>query len=555
MEITLVLAIAFILGALVQRLGQSAIIGYLLAGTIVGPLMFNRDAVSSVAELGVALLLFSIGLEFSFQRLRRLGYKVLLLGGVQIGLTFAVFALVFSGDGSWQQAVTMGALIAFSSTAIVLRILVDRAQIDSVHGRYALGVLLLQDIAVVPAILLVTIIGSGGGWQQAMLQLVKTIMAAGALLLLYYLIFYYLIPRVLMTAGLFANRELVVLLTIVIALGTTWSAHAIGLSPALGTFLAGMLLAESPFATQIRSDIGSLRTLFVTLFFTSIGMLADPVWLLAHWYQVLGWLLIIVLGKVIIVYLIGLILKLGHFTSLATGLTLGQIGEFSFVVATVARAGGLINQEAFALVISVTILSMFVAPYLVTYATLFTSRLLRWLLPRKLVNEILTKTESETAAADIYVVGFGPAGQRVAEAMLNRTCNLQIIELNPASAHKAGAKGLDVHIGDASQIETLSEIGLKKACLVIVTVPDPGAARTIVKNVKVLSPQSTVIVRSRYHRSLDDLKAAGATLVVDEEMMVGKQLAEQIETIFLDSEREALACALAGRRAETANGR
>lgn len=224
----------------------------------------------NVAELGVALLLFSIGLEFSFSRLKQMGTRAFLIGILQIVVTLGVFAVIFTFRGPIRQALAMGAIIALSSTAIVLRVLVDRSEIDSIHGRNALAVLLTQDAAVVPLVLLVTVMGHGGDMQGVAFQILKTLAAAGGLAAVFYLLFYLVIPKVLMAGGLFANRELVVLLTITIAIGSTWTAHAIGLSPVLGAFIAGMLLAESPFATQIRSDIGSLRTLFVTLFFTGI---------------------------------------------------------------------------------------------------------------------------------------------------------------------------------------------------------------------------------------------------------------------------------------------
>ncbi len=266
-EIVLLLGLAFLFGLAAQRLKQSAIVGYLLAGAILGPIMFNRTAVQHVAELGVALLLFSIGLEFSFGRLKRMGVRAFMIALLQILATLSVFALIFSIIGPTSQAIALGAIVTLSSTAIVLRVLLDRTEIDSMHGRNALAVLLTQDIAVVPLVLLVTILGHGGDMQSVTIEILKTMVAAFGLAVLFYLLFYLVIPRVLMTRGLFANRELVVLLAITIATGSAWGAHAIGLSPALGAFIAGLLLAESPFATQIRSDIGSLRTLFVTLFF------------------------------------------------------------------------------------------------------------------------------------------------------------------------------------------------------------------------------------------------------------------------------------------------
>ncbi|MGD8257361.1 MAG: cation:proton antiporter, partial [Desulfobacterales bacterium] len=368
MEIVLLLTVAFVLGAIAQKLKQSAIIGYLLAGAVVGPLLFNAGAVRQVAELGVALLLFSIGLEFSFSRLRKLGSIALKGGTLQVIISLVLFAILLIPFIDLSKAIAQGAMAALSSTAVVLRVLVDRAAIDSIHGRNALGILLLQDIAVVTLVLLVTVLTKGGSIGEVALHLGKTLGGALILVVVFYTLFYHLVPRILMAQGLFANRELVVLLAIIIALGSVWGAHSLGLSPALGAFLAGMLLAESPFATQIRSDIVSIRTLFVTLFFTSVGMLADPLWLVQHLHWVIVGLLLVFGIKTPIVYAIASFFKNGPVHALSTGLTLAQIGEFSFVLAAAAHEGALIDSDQFALVVSITILSLLMAPYMVSNA-------------------------------------------------------------------------------------------------------------------------------------------------------------------------------------------
>ena len=220
MEITALLCLAFVLGAVAQRLKQSAIVGYLLAGAILGPLLFNRSAVQEVAELGVALLLFSIGLEFSFARLQRMGTRAFLIGVLQICITLGVFTLVFAGRGPFSQALALGAIIALSSTAIVLRVLMDRMEIGAIHGRNALAILLTQDAAVVPLVLLVTIMGHGGGLLRIGIHIAQTLAAAGGLAVVFYLLFYMVIPKTLVSRGVFMNRELVVLLTIAIGAGS-----------------------------------------------------------------------------------------------------------------------------------------------------------------------------------------------------------------------------------------------------------------------------------------------------------------------------------------------
>jgi CPA2 family monovalent cation:H+ antiporter-2 len=548
-EIVALLGLAFILGALAQRYKQNAIVGYLLAGAILGPALFNKAAVQNVAELGVALLLFSIGLEFSFSRLKRLGLQAFLIGVFQILITLGAFSLVFIARVPAKQAIAMGAIIALSSTAIVLRVLVDRTELDSIHGRNALAILLTQDATVVPLVLLVTILGHGGNVQSVTVHILKTLATTGGLVALFYLLFYVVIPKVLMAGGLSSNRELGVLLAIAIAVGAPWAAHAIGLSPALGAFIAGMLLAESPFATQIRSDIGSLRTLFVTLFFTSIGMLANPAWFLAHWVQALLWLVFVFALKAGIIFGICLIFRFGRLAALATGITLAQIGEFSFVLASEAFRGGLLAEDSFDLIVTVTILSMFLAPYMSSYAVPLATRIISTFKRSRTPAAVTTDTQLPTGpSGHIFIIGFGPAGRRVADVLLENGIAPAVIELNPKSAAIAREKGLRVHMVDATSSDAISHIGIKGACLVIVTVPDPRSAREIIHNLRFFSPESMIIARSRYQIASENLQAAGATVVVDEENTIGDELAHAVMESFRQVDINALGRALAGEK-------
>ena len=547
MEIILLLGTAFVLGAVAQRLKQSAIVGYLLAGMLMGPLLFNTQAVKDVAELGVALLLFSIGLEFSFGRLKRMGKVALGGGSLQVVITMTAFALGFFLFKPFSQALALGAIVALSSTAVILRVLVDRAEIDAVHGRTALGILLLQDIAVVPLVLMVTIMAHGGKAGEVILSILRTLAAAGGLVAVFYLLFYRLVPKVLISGGLYANRELVILLAILAAAGSTWCAHAIGLSPALGAFLAGMLLGESPFAAQIRSDIGSLRTLFVTLFFTSIGMLMEPIWLLTYGPRALVAAAVVIGAKTVIIYFITRVFGIDRRYALASGLTLSQIGEFSFVLATTARESGLIDDEIFALVVTVNILSLFTAPYLVSYALPLADALLR-LLPQRYAGRLHEHDpEGDDRHPAIIVIGYGPAGRQVSEALQDNGLAPGIIELNPAIIQRISDTSLHIHIGDATSTEVLIHAGVPDARAVIVTVPDPRSARDITAAVRALAPETLLLVRSRFQRASRDLKDAGATTVVDEENTVGRLLAHEALSSLELGQDAGLACALAGR--------
>jgi len=543
-KLVLLLSVAFVLGTTAQRLKQSSIIGYLLAGTILGPTLFDRQALSHWGELGVSLLLFSIGLEFSLGRLKRLGAMALLGGILQVAVTLTIFALIFSFQHAIGPAVALGEMLAVSSTAIVLRTLMDRAEMDSVSGRAALGILLIQDIAVVPLVLSLTVMSHGGTAGEIAVKIGQTIAAAGGLVSVFYGLFYHVIPRLLMRRGLFADRELVVLLAIILAFGSAWAAHSLGLSPALGAFLAGMLLAESPFASQIRSDVGSLRTLFVTLFFTSVGMLADPTWFLAHWIEVIAWLIFVFLGKALIIFGIGVVLKMSPVYALAAGITLAQIGEFSFVLASEAKSGGLINDHVFSLAVSVTILSMLLAPYMVTFAR----PAARWIIGRFATgmrwHSVLPIEPMQGRAGGIYIVGFGPAGRKVARALLELGIQPHVIELNPRSVNAALRMGLKVHLGDASHADIIAHAGIQGACVIVVTVPDPRSAKRILQNIHALSPSSSVIVRSRYHIATPELWELGAAFAVDEENVVGRELARQVVQFLRDADPDTSTCVL-----------
>ena len=245
-------------GPLAQRLRQSPIIGYLLAGAVLGPLLFNAEVVNQTAELGVALLLFSIGLEFSFERLIRMGRMAFGGGSVQVAATMVIVTLALVGPLGLPQAVTVGAIVSLSSTAVVMRVLVDRSEVDSVRGRSCLAILLLQDIAIVPLVIMVSLFTPSAADLNIPLHILKIGGSALGLAAILYILLHFLVPRLLSMGTLFANRELTVLLALTVALGAAWAAHALDISPALGAFVAGMLLGGSPYATQIRADIGAV---------------------------------------------------------------------------------------------------------------------------------------------------------------------------------------------------------------------------------------------------------------------------------------------------------
>lgn len=535
LEFLVLLGIAFILGTLAEQFKQSAIIGYLIAGALLGPLMFQADVVMGIAELGVALLLFSIGLEFSFRRLRSLGAVAVGGGTIQILTTLVVFAVVIASFRPAKESIVIGAMVALSSTAVVLRVLSERAELDSTHGRNSVGILLIQDIYIVPLILLVEMLSTGGTANKIAVHIGKTLVASIGLVTVFYLLFNFLVPRLLLTEGVRRNRELIHLLTLVSAVGSAWMAHSVGLSPALGAFLAGVLLAGSPFATQIRADIGPIHTVFVTLFFTSIGMLVNPKWILQHFLLIIVGLTAVILGKTILIYAVVRLFRYNRRDSLATGLSLAQIGELSFVLAITASNSRLIGSETFALISSVIVISLFLTPYMTSYARPISGRVINLLFGRRDLVLQTGVAEPSSQRERVLIVGFGPAGRKVAEDLIERGIRPAVLEQSSLTADIARGMGLKTYIGDGTQGEILDRVGVSSARIVVVTVPDTRTSRAIVECVRSLAPNAILIVRARYHILRWELEQAGATAIVDEETEVGRRLSSEVIAILNSS--------------------
>ncbi len=545
LQILLLLLAALVLGALAERLKQSAILGYLLAGTLLGPNALNLvsshsdDAVAAgpglvevLAELGVALLLFSIGLEFSFRRLRRLGPAALGGGALQVVVTVALGAgVALAGGLSLKTALAVGAIVTLSSTACVLRVLLSRAELESIHGRLATGILLVQDLAVVPLVLFLGILGGESDGGAMLLDAGRKIIAAVALISGFWVLFNYVVPWVLGTDLMRRNRELPILIAIVAGLGSAMTTHRLGLSASLGAFIVGMILAESPFAVQIRADISSLRTLLLTLFFSSIGMLGDPSWAFRNAPLVIAVVIAIVIGKLLITWFVLRLMRVRHRHGLAAGISLAQAGEFSFVLAAVAVAGNLINDALLNLLVTATIATLFMTPYLVAAAPavahLVTSQLRRMRLIKPVIDPAV---KSSIGAHDrhVIIIGFGPAGQAIGETMINRADFVHVIELNHAAVTEARRLGFHAYYGDATHAEVLEHVHAASAAAVVITIPDPNGARRIILSLRALSPDIFIIVRARYHLYRWELQHAGADVVIDEEYQLGIHVAAEL---------------------------
>jgi CPA2 family monovalent cation:H+ antiporter-2 len=535
LNVVLLLTIALLLGLLLERFKQSAILGYLAAGVVMGPgalnLISGRDAIAAMAELGVALLLFTIGLEFSYSRFKKMGAIAIGGGTLQIVLTGLVVAGIALAFGfSLTVALALGVIVAPSSTACVLRILTSRAEIDSVYGRNSLGILLLQDIALVPLVLIVSLLGGEGTLGEILWEVGRALALAVLVVVLLYVIINHVLSRVLNLAFGTRNRELPVLLAATTCLGSAWVAHAFGLSPAIGAFGAGLLLAESPFATQIRSDIGGLRALFMALFFVSIGMLANVRVPIDEWALRLLIVGLMIFGKALIIWPIGRLFRHSHRNALATGICLAQVGEFSFVLGEVGVSMGIIDAEIFRFLITSAVITLFLSPLLIDAAPrigTWTEKKLMGLGIARAIDKPLTEAESNMEGHAI-VVGIGPSGKGALEALNQKCIPVIAVDLNPRAISLARCEGIQAEVGDASHAEVLEHVNVSQACAVIVTVPEHNAALQIVRQIKALAPKTPIIARARYNAYAKELELAGAHAVIDEEKQVGRSLGIEI---------------------------
>jgi CPA2 family monovalent cation:H+ antiporter-2 len=510
--ITLVLGMALVCGIAASRLKQNPIIGYLFAGVVLGPSGLNLLSKASpqlleLSELGVALLLFSVGLEFSFTRLRQIG-SIAVFGGVaQVALTAAAAfpALRWIGLPA-AEALLIGFAVSMSSTAVVIRVLAGRTELESQHGRNAVGILLLQDLAVVPLLILSQAMGAGEA--AALQRLGATIVSGAALAAVLYGVTRFVLPRMLEQAAA-SSRDLPVVLAIASCLGAAWGAHAAGLSPAMGAFVAGILIAGSPFAEQVRADVTPLSSGFITIFFASIGALVD----LRGWSD-FGLIAAMTVGlmaaKAMVVFAVVWMFQRSASTAAATAMALCQVGEFTFVVADAGSKAGVISEASFRVMLGAAVMSLLITPYLIAAAPALAARL------RGATGKASIQREGA-----VIVVGYGPAGEAVVARLQEAGLPVTVLDQNPAHAPP-------ILFGDATQPENLLHAGLMRARALVCTVPDPQVARIITSQAKRLAPSVPVFARARYHLFAQGIAAAGARVVVDEEELVGGQLGSAV---------------------------
>ena len=530
-DIGILLGSSLLLGAIAIRLKLSPIIGYLIAGMVLGgpgslQLIKSPLEIEAIAELGVSLLLFSLGLEFSWGKIKSLPLKIIRGGALQILLTPLFFLAVSSLCGlDIKIAILAGLIFTLSSTATVLRTFNDLAEIDSQHGRNSTAVLLLQDIAVIPFTMIVSFISVHNAVvNKFQNNFLFTIGAAVVLVLGLYVFLNKIAGPALSLFSLNNNREMAILLAIIISIGSAWTAYQIGISPSVGAFIAGMLLGSSSFATQITADIAPLRILFLTLFFGSAGMLADPVWVFNNFALVILLSVAVILSKTLISSVIFSLSGHSIAISVASAVSIAQIGEFAFVLSDIAKDSSLLSNDWSQLVVSVTIVSLFFTPFMIKFAPRIGLKVQQFLNNKK-SGEVFDAEVLSSNPARIYVIGYGPAGREVTRQLKDSYLDeIAIMDLTKDSLDSAELEGFKTYMGDVRQLDVLQHSGLELAHLVIITIPSYDAVLTTIDNIKRLAPTAHIIVRSRYQIYEQSFHEAGAHEIVNEEFTVGEKL-------------------------------
>lgn len=536
LDIVIVLGGAAVLGIVCERLRLGSVIGYLLAGVIVGPsllgLVSGGEMIGTIAEVGVSLLLFTIGLEFSWKQLIRFGGRAVIAGFIAIGAMILVSVLAGFGFGAdWRTAFVLGAAASLSSTAIVLRILRDKNDLDSVHGRFAVAVLLTQDIAIVPLVLVVSFVSTRSGDLASTLGIAVFNTLALVVALLLFVLF--VLPRLLNEDVIARNREIPILIACSTAVGATWTAHSLGLSPALGAFFAGLMLAEGKFAEQMRADVLPLRTLFLTVFFVSVGLFADLAWMGDNFLLVIGTTVAFMFAKTVVSYLAIRPFQPSIVECMATALAIAQVGEFSFLLLAIGQSGGLLDSQLFKLATSVVLLTLFATPFLAGNARRVALKIVKIFVPkRKLAQAERKSGKRGSRSGHVIVVGYGAAGSAAAVMLRDSGISVLVLEIHPGLVREAEGCGIDAMVGDGTQGSILDHASIESARAVVVAVPDTQVARAIVSQCKHHAPSVTVFARSRYHIFADQLQVVGADVVVDEEQAVGDLLGEHVLSHF-----------------------
>ncbi|MBN1227766.1 MAG: cation:proton antiporter [Deltaproteobacteria bacterium] len=537
-DIVIIFGLSIAILFICHRLRVPAIVGFLITGILTGPYGFGlvraAHEVEILAEVGVVLLLFTIGIEFSLKRLLQIKKSVLLGGSIQVLLTILAALVIARQLGqSIGESIFIGFLISLSSTAIVLKLIQEKSDVNSPHGRTILGILIFQDIIVVPMILVAPILAgtTGDSAESVPVLLAK----AAGIIGLVIVCAKWIVPQALYQITRTRSKELFLLSVIVICLAIAWVTSNAGLSLALGAFLAGLIISESEYSHDALGNILPFRDVFTSFFFVSIGMLLDVGFL----FRQPGAIALITLGvlvlKSIIAGIAAISLGLPFRTSILVGLSLGQVGEFSFILSKSGVEHGLLAGDVYLIFLSVSVLTMAVTPFIINLAPRFADIIMRLPLPKRLISGFYhaPEIEFEDKNDHLIIIGFGVNGKNLARAARRAGIPYSIIEMNPETVRSEKTKKEPIHYGDATHEQILQHTNIKNARIVVLAINDPAATRAITEVVRRLNPKVHLIVRTRYLQEMQPLYELGADEVIPEEFETSVEIFTRVMVKYL----------------------
>jgi len=537
-ELAVIAAVAVIVTVVLSRLKLPTVAGLLLAGALLGPhglgLARSHESIEILAEVGVVLLLFTIGLEFSLERIRTIFRQVLVGGLLQVGLTAAATAAVAIGFGQpLGRAILYGFVFSLSSTAIVLRALAERRELDAPHGRFIVGTLIFQDLCVVPMMLIVPLLGQLDDPVHALWSVTQALGKAGVVVVITVVTAQWIVPRVLAWVDAARSREMFVMAVIGLCIGIAWITSLTGLSLALGAFLGGVVVADTEYGHRAMGDMLPVRDLFVTIFFVSLGMLFDIDAVIGHPIQEALILSGFLLAKGFIATLAALALGFPARVAWLSGVGLAQFGEFGFVLIKVAESNGIVDKGSSMPLLTAGIISMFLTPVLVRAAPHFTAgeRLLAPL--EKLLGvRSIDQEDAEKHGAGmlnhVVIVGYGLAGRTVAGTLSACGVPYLVLEINAESVRRARADGISAFYGDATSEEALFHAHIASARTLVILINDRQAAERVVATARRVAPELPILMRTHYVGEAVTLRRLGATDVVAEEVEGGVEIVARL---------------------------
>ena len=512
-----------------NRLNLPSILAFLLAGILVGPygatLISTLEEVNTMAEIGILLLLFTIGIEFSLEKLLESKLYVLVGGSLQVLISVILFfgaAMIYGLN--IHTSLFIGMLFAMSSTAIVLQIFQEKGWMNTLFGKNSVSILIFQDIIIIPMMLLIPFLGESGNQD---LSAVKNIAIGFILVALVVLAARKIVPVLLRNIVHTGNQELFLMTIIVICFATAFGTYQLGLKLALGAFLAGLIISESEYSFEALKNVMPFKKVFTAIFFVSIGMLLNIQFLVENIGLIFLLTFAVMIGKLIIIFLISLTLKLGLRHALTSGLVLCQVGEFAFILSKAGMDMQLLSDFAYQAFLSISIISMIITALIMGISPKIADKIVRdipWKAWIAKIDEKSCLPEPCGLVNHTVIIGFGPGGKRIATFLKEKKNTVAVIELNERNIHEEDKNYDQVIVGDAQELEVLRRAAIESAKQVIITIPDPAATEDITIKVRKMNHMAKIIVRTKYQDEVDQLYKLGADRVVPEEISVADSI-------------------------------